>query len=202
MHWWRILSGWEKNATFHEDINGSFGERVFVMIVGSFHTVASCCSRLEMLCWRPGFVFPGCQRRKHFRVILVVICFTPALRCQRNTRLDFPCYNGSEERNGSAGDKQCVKKFLTAYGMQGRRKSWNASSLLLWKEFYYDGGYFFTLAWRGRGLALPSNIHSHSVALHPVCMSVCMWEMESVSVGGNRCLRVSNPASMWARVCL
>lgn len=125
---------------------------------------------------------------------------TPALQCQHYTSLDFPCCSGSEERNSSAVDNQCVKKFLTAQGVQGRRRPKQEEELKcllfspLQREFYYDGGYFFfTLAWRDRGLALPSNTHSHSISLHPLCMSVCMCVCEK----GSQWAWVGNGVYVW-----
>ena len=70
-------------------------------------------------------------------------------------------------------------KACRAGGGQGRRKR-KLKCLLLFllsAEGFIERGviffYFFTLAWRDGGLGLPSNTHSHSISLHPVCMCVC-----------------------------
>lgn len=123
--------------------------------------------------------------------------------------------SGSEERNGSAVDKQCVKQFLTAQGVQGRRRLKQERkrklkcllfSPLLWvllRRGYFI--FFFTLAWRDRGLGLPSDTNTHSVSLYPVCMSLCMSVCENGSqwawVGKGVYMWVTLQACKWVLVC-
>lgn len=115
----------------------------------------------------------------------LAICFgavTPESQCQHCSAPDFPAV--VVERGAAQLLISCVSssfsqpKACRAGGGRERRK--RELKCLLFSPLPAEGFiemlffFYFTLAWRDQSLGLPSNTHSHSISLHPVCMHECV----------------------------